>query len=137
MTQASSLFFPRSMFDAFLYASVGEEANGMELSVVSALARYGVDPWQEAARLAALPKELAIDGLGLLLNRLPEGRWQRAETATIAARLVKLLPHGKPAADAGPHQQASGKKGNRFATTIVLIVLALAVAIFSMVTRGG
>ena len=137
MTKANSLFFPRATFDAFLYASVGEEQNGMELSVVSALARFGLDPWQEAARLAALPKELATDGLGLLLDRLPEGRWQRSDTATIAARLVKLLPQGRPAADADQQKPGSRKKGNHFATIAVLIILALAAAIFGMATSGG
>ena len=40
MAHTDSLFFPRSTFDAFLYAAVGVEENGMELSVVSALARF-------------------------------------------------------------------------------------------------
>ena len=44
-------------FDDFLFAPVGEEQNGMMLSVVSALARSDVDPWQEAAKLARLPRE--------------------------------------------------------------------------------
>jgi hypothetical protein len=39
---------PRSEFGAFLFASIGEESNGMALSVISALARLGIDPWQEA-----------------------------------------------------------------------------------------
>jgi hypothetical protein len=36
----------------FLFAPVGEEQNGVTLSVVSALTRLGVDPWEEAARLS-------------------------------------------------------------------------------------
>ena len=43
-----------SEFDAFLFAPIGEEKNGMLLSVVSALARLNIDPWQEAANLATL-----------------------------------------------------------------------------------
>lgn len=42
-------------FDGFLYAQLGEERNGMPLSVLSALAQLQVDPWQKAARLARLP----------------------------------------------------------------------------------
>jgi hypothetical protein len=52
MTRTVSIPGPGSDFDAFLFAPVGEERNGMLLSVLSALARLDVDPWQEAARLA-------------------------------------------------------------------------------------
>ena len=46
-------------FDDFLFAPVCDEANGMQLSVLSALARSNVDPWEEAIRLAAMPKAIA------------------------------------------------------------------------------
>ena len=42
-------------FDDFLFASIGEEASGMPLSVASVLARLGIDPWFEAGHLARLP----------------------------------------------------------------------------------
>ena len=35
----------------------------MELSVLSALSRQGLDPWQEPQRLAQLPPFEAADGL--------------------------------------------------------------------------
>ena len=35
-------------FQAFLYAPIGEEENGTTLSVLSALARLGLDPWKQA-----------------------------------------------------------------------------------------
>jgi hypothetical protein len=57
----------------FLFASVGVEQNGMPLSVVSALTRLGADPWEEAARLAALPKALAVETLAPMIARLPIG----------------------------------------------------------------
>jgi hypothetical protein len=42
----------RSKFEAFLLASIGEDSNdnGLQLSVLSALARQNVDPWEEAAQ---------------------------------------------------------------------------------------
>ena len=36
---------PGCQFDQFLYASGGDDANGMPLTVLSALARMDVDPW--------------------------------------------------------------------------------------------
>jgi hypothetical protein len=43
MTSAVSVFGHKSEFDPFLFAPVGEERNGMLLSVLSALARLEVD----------------------------------------------------------------------------------------------
>jgi hypothetical protein len=79
-------------FDDFLYASIGEEKSGMLLSVLSALARLDIDPWQEADRLAQLPKDLARQSLASLIVGLPSGRWAPSDSTVIAARLAQLLP---------------------------------------------
>jgi hypothetical protein len=62
-----------SEFDDFLYAPIGEDTNGMLLSVLSALARADLDPWQEAARLAGLPEKYATARLAELIAALPAG----------------------------------------------------------------
>ena len=46
-----------SEFDNFLLAPIGDDNNGMQLSVLSALARLNVDPWEQAATLALLPAD--------------------------------------------------------------------------------
>jgi hypothetical protein len=79
-------------FNDFLFASIGEEKNGMLLSVLSALARLDIDPWQEAVRLARLPKDLARQSLASLIAGLPSGRWAPSDSTVIAARLAQLLP---------------------------------------------
>jgi hypothetical protein len=108
----------------------------MELSVVSALARFGVDPWQEAARLATLPQELAADGMRLLLDQLPEGGWRASDTPAIAARLVKLLPRGASTAVQPDQPQAgSQQKGNRLTTVALVIALVLASVFLGITTR--
>jgi hypothetical protein len=53
-----------SEFDDFLYASIGEDSNGVLLSVLSALARLDVDPWEEAAKSTPSIPELAVAGVG-------------------------------------------------------------------------
>jgi hypothetical protein len=65
-------------FDEFLYAPIGEENNGMLLSVLSALARLDVDPWDEASRLARLPRSAAIQFLTTLIGALPDGSSARS-----------------------------------------------------------
>ena len=57
-----------SEFEKFLYAAVGEDHNGMPLTVLSALARVDVDPWEEAAKLMQLPKDAGAE----LTNRKHE-----------------------------------------------------------------
>jgi thioredoxin-like negative regulator of GroEL len=87
-------------FDDFLFAPVCEEANGMRLSVLSALARTNVDPWEEATRLAAMPKAIAEKTLLSILDLVSGRSWKSPEAAAIAARLVRLLPQAGEAAPA-------------------------------------
>ena len=70
----------------------------MPLNVVSALIRLGVDPWEEAARLAALPKSLAAEALEPMIARLPIYRRHQSDNLAISQRLVELLPAGQQAA---------------------------------------
>jgi hypothetical protein len=79
-------------FDDFLFASIGEDRNGTTLSVLSALARFDVDPWQETASLARMPKERATERLAALIAATPMDLATGLSAATIAARLIALLP---------------------------------------------
>jgi hypothetical protein len=79
-------------FDSFLFASIAEEKNGLLLSVLSALARLNLDPWQEAAQLAKLPKDTATRRLASLIARQTGNQSKPLDTEAIAARLVALLP---------------------------------------------
>src|SRR6202040_2817467 len=81
-----------STYNHFLFAPICEEANGMQLSVLSALARMDVDPWEEVTRLAAMPKAIAERALVSTLDRVLGKNWNPSETEVIAARLVQLLP---------------------------------------------
>lgn len=81
-----------SEYDAFLYAPICRESGEMALSVVSALVRLDVDPWQEAARLAQLPKDAAAKSLASLIAKLPGGLPRHLDVGSIAIRLIGLLP---------------------------------------------
>ena len=81
-----------AQYENFLYAPVCEDVNGTRLSVLSALARMNVDPWDEATRLAAMPKAIAEKTLLSILDLVSGKSWKSPEAAAIAARLVKLLP---------------------------------------------
>jgi hypothetical protein len=81
-----------SEFDAFLFALIGEDRNGMPLSVVSVLARRDLDPWHEAASLARLPAETAAGKLAALLRAIPDPALKQMNLGATAARLIALLP---------------------------------------------
>jgi hypothetical protein len=95
-------------YEDFLFAPVCEDANGMRLSVISALARMNVDPWEEATRLAAMPKAIAEKTLLSILDLVSGKSWKSPEAAAIAARLVRLLPQPGKAAAIAPTATARG-----------------------------
>lgn len=101
-----------SEFGAFLYAPIGEERNGMPLSVVSALTRLDIDPWQEAVRLAGLRQEEAVSALAQTIDRLPDIKRELWDARGIALRLVSLLPRGGFTA---PRVEARPSPAPRFA----------------------
>ncbi len=113
-------------YDAFLFELLSVQENGMELSVLSALARAGLDPWAEAKRLAALPRQAAIAAITAVLHLAAE-----PETAR---RLVDLLPRSSAV------QPPSAKQFNREALFrrygLLMIMAWLVVAVFAMMTFG-
>ena len=123
MANTDAFALQHSDLSGFLFADVGEEASGMTLSVVSALARRGVDPWQEAGRLASLPRTAAIDALAGMISAMPASRWSPPDATAIATRLVALLPT-RAATSAGPASPPSWATW-RWAATAALLGVAL------------
>src|SRR5947207_14247853 len=88
----------RPDLNKFLFAAVGEERDGIPLSMMSALAQLDLAPWEEAGRLSTLAKQEAIERLTGLILRLPGMRRPSSEAQQIAAEVVDALPmhEGKP-----------------------------------------
>jgi len=82
----------RPDLDEFLFATVGDERDGMPLSVISALTALGLDPWAEATRLSSLEEGEAVKQLVLMIARLPGERWASSELRKIAVGLIERLP---------------------------------------------
>ncbi len=117
---------PTSRYDAFLFAPVREEADGMRLSVLSALVRMNVDPWVEAARLAAMPKEEAERTLVSTFDLVSTSIGKPPEADAIAARLVRLLHRGDEGATAAATEIAGVRAQLAFFSLIwVCFVIAL------------
>jgi hypothetical protein len=98
MTLRPEYSLGHSAYNDFLFGSLGSDSSGIDLTVLSALTRLGLDPWQEAAHLAALPREAAVEALARHIARLPDPPGSAVEAVKTAARLIALLPKGTVAA---------------------------------------
>lgn len=129
-SKPASVFLPRSEFDTFLFAPIGEGSNGMTLSVLSMLARTGADPWQQAAELARLPGGAATAKLASLIAAQPDYADAHRDPATTAARVIALLPR-HIAAGVAPLKSTLGSAksqlGSAKSQTIVITLIFVAV----------
>jgi len=106
MTQLSQV---SSQFDRFLFAPLHENGE-TPLSLLSALARQDIDAWQEAARLAQLPKDHAVNSLASTIWKSNSERWSPSEASLVAAHLIKLLPSHSETRDSSVSvENAAGK----------------------------
>jgi hypothetical protein len=135
LPRAYAPIFPE--FDAFLFASVGEEVDGVPLSVLSALARLGLDPREEAARLAHLTKEAAVDQLARMIARLYDQRWSASEAWRIASGLIERLPMMGGAAAKDDRAAPGSRFTIGFRSPSFLIYLALALAMLVSLIASG
>jgi hypothetical protein len=93
---------------------------------LAALTRLGIDPWEEAARLAALPKVRAAEALAILIARLLVARPLPSDNLAISDQLVQLLPmRQQTTSSARKRRLADDKK-------YLLVMLLLACFAFGM-----
>jgi hypothetical protein len=133
MTRSAPVSVLAPEFDDFLFAPIGEDRNGMLLSVVSALARLDVDPWQEAANLARLPGATATRRLASLIAALPDRPSAHLDPGTIAAPLIARLP--QPAGSTVPLRQTLRRVGAA-RNSLPLIFVIFIVMAFVLVGIG-
>lgn len=123
-------------FDRFLQASVGEDRNGFAVTVLSALARLGLDPWKETAELVTLGRDAARARLGTLLARFRDVPALASDHGRIARDLSQLLPEGR--ASSSLKQAASTVAGGTPVTSrAIWAVLAIIFLLFQMFMVGG
>jgi hypothetical protein len=126
----------RPDLDKFLHAAVGEERDGVPLTMISALVRLGLDPWDEAGRLSALKKPEAGEQLAQTIVRLTGTRWPFPEARRIADGLIELLPTGarvREVAGGSRSKYPTIAPGKTFWLVSLLIVAA---ALASMIAAG-
>jgi hypothetical protein len=122
-------------FDSFLFATVGEELDGVPLSVLSVLSRLGLDPRDEAARLSHLTKEAAADQLARMIARLSDRCWTLSEARKIAGGLIERLPTSSAAGK--PHRLERGAGAIPSFRVSRPVYAALLIALLAGLIAGG
>jgi len=85
-----------SDYDAFLFADLGEDRTGSAVTVLSALARLDLEPWDEAQELARLDREDAQVRLATIFEAITDIPALAHSREDRAVELVQLLPNRTP-----------------------------------------
>ena len=126
-----------SEFNAFLFSPIGDDRNGMQLRVVSLLARRDLDPWREAASLAAMSVDAATRRLESLIRALPNQSLTLPDSGTIATRLIALLPRRTDSGIRSPENQAKAPDAESVAQGRRTLVVAMIVVISMILLMGA
>ncbi len=113
-------------FDRFLTAPAGDDPGGRAVSVLSVLARLGVDPWEEAASLSRMAPERARQHLADLMQRQGDLVGVPGTLAARTRHLIGLLPGAPSEATARTRRDADPRPGLATIVAVVIAVLALA-----------
>lgn len=135
MTLRPEYALGNSEFNDFLFALVGEEKSGSQLTVLSALTRLGLDPWGEAARLSKMTTKAATSALAAKIAVLPEGDWKASDARSIARRLVDQLPRHVSTQAVPRHGSGIREPSRWMEARKWLIWIGLAVMVFIAVVR--
>lgn len=135
MTEVAGLHPHGHEFERFLHASVGEDRNGYAVTVLSTLARLGLDPWKEAAELAALGQEAARTRLGALLSGFRDVPMLARDHEAVAHELTCLLP-GRPSHHASNPAGSSRAAGPRISTGTILAILMVLMIVAQFLFTG-
>jgi len=146
MTMRNGFNLHHSDLQEFLLTPIWDEKNGLPLSILSALARLGMDPWGEAARLADMPRAAAASTLATILARLPRNDPGLPDYAGLSQHLVQFLPESGTSPSHNRHetdQPGTGRRWNqRIASgsrnaSVQNVGLILALVVLVILQVGG
>jgi len=136
MTSSPSVSYLTPQFDDFLFARINEDSEATPLSVLSVLARLGVDPWEEAAKLSGLERVSAAKRLVEFIAATPGAPTAYLSAKTVSDRLIDLLP-SSAGATMQPRQERGGRAFMKsgFLSWPVLIAAILAILLIAISLR--
>jgi hypothetical protein len=123
-------------FEQFLYASVGKDRRGYAVTVLSALARLGLDPWKETAELVTLGRAAAQTRLGKQLARFWDVPTLASDHLMVARDLSQLLPEGRMSGS--PKRSADTVTGDRMSMSkAIWVALGIALLLLQVFLIGA
>ena len=125
MKMRASFSHPGVEYTAFLFEPLGDDRNGVPLALASILGRMSLDPWSEAASLAAMPTDAAARKLASFIEAMPNQALPRMESNTLAERLIRLLPKRPDLAAPAPAPLADAHATKRRPLFTYLVWLVL------------
>ncbi|MBM3547738.1 MAG: hypothetical protein FJX54_12365 [Alphaproteobacteria bacterium] len=117
-----------SDLNAFLFAPIGADKAGMTVTVATAMARAGVDPREEAVRLAYLSPGDAAHVLATIIDSSEIA--DPGDTRATADRLIGLLPRA-PAPTSSP-----AVRTGRIPSAVLWVVCLGMAALFVLSAMG-
>ncbi len=123
MVHAPTAHFLNPKFDKFLQSYVGEDRGGDGITVLSMLARLGVDPWQEASELAAMSEASARQRLDALMARFTGVPFWVPSRNDVVLRLIAILPRGSFSSNSTLDGQPSQSLQKFLGTSLYIAVL--------------
>ena len=123
-------------FGPFLFATIGKDPNGTLLTVLSAFARTTIDPWQEAAQLAKMPRQAATVRLAAFISKLPNQPNAETPAGTVASDLIALLPHVAEYSPAMPAKASDILKSTNSRIILAFLAIALVNMLILMAMNG-
>lgn len=92
MAKSTNRLVRDTTFEDFLSATVGDDGRGTSVSVLSMLARLGLDPWAEASSLAGMHNAPAHQRLETLMARFEDVPSLTMDRTDLVSALLALLP---------------------------------------------
>lgn len=141
MAHSDVLRPPGEEYACFLYSYVGEDRKGIGVTVLSALARLGFDPWKEASELAKLSETAAHARLDSMISSFDDVPAMGEQHSAITRRLIALLPRRASLESGARGSSASGASAivsapPRYLIVFVLLMLAQ-ILYFAWSNMGG
>lgn len=127
-----------SNYDPFLQAEVGEDRTGATVTVLSALARLGLEPWTEARELALLGRDAAQKRLKAHLSAISDIPALGLASGSVATKLVSLLPdRASVRVSKSPDTPTDKRPQIRIAWVIMALIGLLILVRFYFLAQSG
>ena len=125
-----------SSFEGFLFADIGMQENGMPLTILTVLARGGIDPWAEAERLSRMSRSAAVSCMIAEINRAPDCYRNRGDVRELAKSLVDRLPAPMPKAPMDVWTGGGGFEGVPMLALMTVFFAIMTITLLAFLLHG-